>query len=138
MRPSIVMLLVIVVLGVLPLLFGMEWLLLIELPLGTLLAAVVLMAGAGVALIASEPRSLLRWVAIVLLIMSVAWLPAGILLSGSAALNFSGDAEHSPAFWRYTGITAGGVLLGMLWAGALRLRRIRTRSGDRLALISTR
>jgi len=137
MRPSIVMLLVIVVLGVLPLLFGMEWLLLIELPgelpLGTLLAAVVLMAGAGVALIASEPCPLLRWVAIVLLIMSVAWLPAGIILSGSAALNFSGDAEHSAAFWRYTGITAGGVLLGMLWAGALRLRRIMTRSGGRFA-----
>lgn len=95
------------------------------LPLGTLLAAVALVAGAAVPLAASRPGTVLRWVGAAGLGAAAAWLPLGIVLSGNAALNFVDDAADSALFWTLTRWLAGLILATMGWAGvtaALRRR----------------
>lgn len=102
-----------IVLCLIPLIFGMESILMIGLPgglpLGTLMAALAVAYGSLLPVILSKPASLLRRISWGLLAASVVWLPLGIYLSGNPALNFVQDAVDSQLFWRYTGILSGCI-----------------------------
>ncbi|MGB0513294.1 MAG: hypothetical protein ACPGJE_00480 [Wenzhouxiangellaceae bacterium] len=104
---------------VVPLIFGVEEILLFELagglPLGTLLAAVALMAASLIPIVLSRPGSVTRGIAVLASAASVLWLPIGIWLSGNAALNFSNDAVDSSIFWRYTIGMVALILTLLIW-----------------------
>ncbi len=116
----LVLLLTVVAVCVLPLALGAESVLLAGLPgglpLGTLLAALALVAGAAVPLTASRPRSLLRWAGGAGLVAAALWLPLGVYLSGNPALNFVSDASGSVLFWELTAGVAGFVVVTIVWA----------------------
>lgn len=120
-RPVPVLLAVVAV-CVLPLAAGAERLLLVGLPgglpLGTLLAALAFVAGAAVPVVASRPGSALRWVGGAALVAAVAWLPAGVYLSGNAALHFVDDAADAERYWMLTAGLGACVLGTLLWASA--------------------
>lgn len=131
MRP-IRLLLLALALCVLPIVIGLDGILLIllpgGLPLGTLLAAVAFVLGAAVPVVASRPRSPLRWIGGITLGAALLWLPLGIVLSQSPALSFVNDASDSALFWGFTKGLGIVVVAMMLWAGgaALLSRRRRT------------
>ena len=117
-----------------PLVMGVEAVLLLELPgglpLGTLLAAVAMVSGAAIALIASPPRSWLRWLSALACLAALLWLPLGIVLSGNPALRFVNDAFHSALFWRYTGLTVVLIILALGASGWSAMVRARRQSGS--------
>ncbi len=125
-----------VVLCVLPLALGLESILLVGLPgglpLGTLLAALALVAGAAVPVVASRRGAPLWWVGLVTLVGTALWLPVGIALSGSASLSFVNDGADAALFWRMTAWLGALVLLTMGWAAvdAWVHRRGRTESAS--------
>ncbi|MEO0558105.1 MAG: hypothetical protein AAF170_07965 [Bacteroidota bacterium] len=134
MRPAF--LLVAIALCLLPLALGLESLLLVNLPgglpLGTLLAALAFILGAAVPVVASRPRTLLRWVGMIGLVAAVLWLPLGMYLSGTPSLSFVNDAADSAIYWGLTKGLAAGILATMLWAGAAALFS-RQRPGERVS-----
>jgi hypothetical protein len=107
MSRTLALLLVALLLCGLPLLLGIESILLLSLPgglpLGTLMAALALICGALIA--SAEPSGLrvLRiggWIA---LLFTLPWLPMGIYLSGNPRLSFNTESTGSEVFWLYTG-----------------------------------
>lgn len=121
MRPVYLLILIICVCA-LPLLFGLENILLIDLPgglpLGTLLAAFALIAGSVIPLVQSRSGTVLWWTGLIILIAAILWLPLGITLSGNAALNFVQDASDSLFFWRFTTGLAVLVFAAIVWTAA--------------------
>ena len=74
------------------------WLLPGGLPFGNGLTAAGVTSAAVVALLLSKPESILRWTAIVSIVLSVLWLPISIGLTGNLSLNFDGTKGF---VWRY-------------------------------------
>lgn len=114
-------LLVLLVLCLIPLVLGMESILLMGLPgglpLGTLLAAVAIISASLIPVMQSKSGSIRQRIALLLLVASILWLPIGIYLSGNAALNFVQDAADARLFWQYTAILCAGILLILVWTG---------------------
>lgn len=114
-------LLILFILCLLPLIFGMESVLLAVLPggipLGTLLAAMAFISASSIPVFQNETGSSLRRVGWVLLLASILWLPFGIYLSGSRALNFVQDAGDAQLFWRFTGSLGICILILLTWTG---------------------
>lgn len=110
-----------------PLIFGMESILLVDLPgglpFGTFLAAVVIISASAIPVIQSKPRSLLRRIALVLLLVSTLWLPLGIYLSENVTLSFDQDAADSQFFWRFTGGLSLSILVILIWTGVTFIRQ---------------
>lgn len=110
-----------------PLIFGIESVLMIELPgdlpLGTLLATIVFISASLIPLLVSTSGSVFRYLSLILLFISILWLPLGIYYSGNAALNFVNDATDAYFFWRFT--TGLGILVfaGLLWSGVKHLKK---------------
>ncbi|MDX1591738.1 MAG: hypothetical protein R3283_07240 [Balneolaceae bacterium] len=106
-------------LSLIPLIFGIESLLLFVLPgglpLGTLLAAIALITGSAIPMVQSNSNSILWWISVIILIPAILWLPLGIYLSGNAALNFVQDATDSLFFWRFTTGLAVLMIASILW-----------------------
>jgi len=104
-----------------PLILGVEGILLVSLPgglpLGTLLAAVAMISASLIPVVKSNSGSFLRRAAWVLFSTSVLWLPLGIYLSGSAALNFVQDAADAQFFWRFTSGLVITILIVLVWTG---------------------
>lgn len=102
-----------------PLLSGMESVLLVVLPgglpLGNLLASLVLLSANGVALNQGRGRSLFFRCSLIALAGTMVWLPLGFVLSGNPALNFSGVGGAAALFWRYTGGFACITAALLLW-----------------------
>ena len=90
------------------------WLLPGGLPFGNGLTAAGLSSAAVVALLLSKPKSVLRWIAIGSIVLSVLWLPISIGLAGNLALSF--DGTNGLAWRRFTLATFAFVLMSMLWA----------------------
>lgn len=111
----------VLIICLIPLIFGMESVLLIELPgalsFGTLLAAIVIISASIIPVVQSKPGSIYRRIAIVLNLASILWLPLGIYLSGNASLSFVQDAADSQFFWRYTGGLSLSILIILIWTG---------------------
>ena len=132
MKRPVPLLLIAVALCVLPLALRAEGVLLLslpgELPLGTLLAALALIAGATVPIAASRSKTPLRWAGYVALTAAVLWLPLGIYLSGNAALNFVNDGADSAAFWRLTAGLVAFVLATTLWSAVTAVLQRRSRA----------
>ena len=118
MRP-IHFLILIFILCLLPIILGLESILLSVLPgglpLGTFLAATALIAGALIPVIQGRSGKVLWRMGIILVIAAILWLPLGIILSGNAALNFVQDAVDSTFFWRFTSVLAGLIILELVW-----------------------
>ena len=104
-----------------PLILGMEAILILSLPgglpLGTLMAAVAIISASLIPVVKSNSGSFLRRAAWVLFSGSLLWLPLGIYLSGSAALNFVQDAADSQIYWRFTAGLSVCILIALVWAG---------------------
>ena len=119
-------LLLLVIACLIPLIFGMETILLVDLPgglpLGTLMAAIAIISASSIPVIKSKPGSLLHRVALVVLLASILWLPLGIYLSGNAALSFVQDAADSHFFWRFTGGLSLSILVILIWTGVKFIR----------------
>ncbi len=115
------------ILCLIPIIFGLESILLGDLPgglpFGTFLAAVVIICASVIPVIQSKPGSLLRRIALVLLLASTLWLPLGIYLSGNAALSFVQDAADSQFFWRFTGGLSLSILVILIWTGIKSIRQ---------------
>lgn len=115
MNRTVVTLFVAFVICLLPLGLGMESLLLLSLPgplpLGTLLAAVALVLGALIPVVAKTGLRVLRRAGWAALVLALPWLPAGVTLSGSAELNFGPGSRGSDAYWAYTVLLAVGVVM---------------------------
>jgi hypothetical protein len=115
MNRSVIIALLVFVICLLPLVLGAEPVVLLtlpgDLPVGTLLAALALSAGALIPAIASTGLMFLRLAGSVLLIAALPWLPLGIYLSGDAHLNFGRDSIGSDVFWAYTFALFALVLL---------------------------
>lgn len=90
------------------------WLLPGGLPFGNGLTAIGLSSAAVVAILLSKPKTVLRWTAIVSIVLSVLWLPISIGLAGNLSLNF--DGTNGLVWRRYTLATVAFVLMSMLWA----------------------
>ena len=90
------------------------WLLPGGLPFGNVLTATGLTSAAVVALVLSKPESVLRWIAIVSIVLSVLWLPKSVGLAGNLSLNF--DGTNGSAWRYYTLVTFVFVLMSMLLA----------------------
>ena len=90
------------------------WLLPGGLPFGNVLTATGLTSAAVVALVLSKPESVLRWIAIVSIVLSVLWLPMSVGLAGNLSLNF--DGTNGSAWRYYTLVTFVFVLMSMLLA----------------------
>ncbi len=118
------------ILCLIPLVFGMESILLVDLPgglpFGTFLAAVVIISASAIPVAQSKSGSLLRRIALVLLLASTLWLPLGIYLSGNAALSFVEDAADSQFFWRFTGGLSLSILVILIWTGVKSIRQKHT------------
>jgi hypothetical protein len=125
---------VLIIVCLVPLVMGVEAVLLLELPgglpLGTLLAAVAMVSGAAIGLVASPPRSWLRWLRALACLAALLWLPLGIVLSGNPALRFVNDAFHAALFWRFTGLTAVLIILVLGASGVSAVLRDREQSGS--------
>lgn len=107
------------VICVLPIVLGWERVLLVglpgELPLGTLMAAVALVAASGLTLLKREPINLRLVISMVLFVAAIGWLPLGIILSGNASLSFVQDAADSAFFWRFTGGLIISIIVTWIW-----------------------
>jgi hypothetical protein len=90
------------------------WLLPGGLPFGNVLTATGLTSAAVVALVLSKPDSVLRWIAITSIVLSVLWLPMSVRLAGNLSLNF--DGTNGSAWRYYTLVTFVFVLTSMLLA----------------------
>jgi hypothetical protein len=90
------------------------WLLPGGLPFGNGLTAAGLSSAAVIALLLSKPKSVLRWIAIGSIVLSVIWLPISIGLAGNLSLNF--DGTNGLVWRRFTLATFAFVLMSMLWA----------------------
>ena len=90
------------------------WLLPGGLPFGNVLTATGLTSAAVVALVLGKPESVLRWIAIVSIVLSVLWLPMSVGLAGNLSLNF--DGTNGSAWRYYTLVTFVFVLMSMLLA----------------------
>ena len=90
------------------------WLLPGGLPFGNALTATGLTSAAVVALVLGKPESVLRWIAIVSIVLSVLWLPMSVGLAGNLSLNF--DGTNGSAWRYYTLVTFVFVLMSMLLA----------------------
>ena len=90
------------------------WLLPGGLPFGNALTATGLTSAAVVALVLGKPESVLRWIAIVSIVLSVLWLPMSVRLAGNLSLNF--DGTNGSAWRYYTLVTFVFVLTSMLLA----------------------
>ena len=90
------------------------WLLPGGLPFGNALTATGLTSAAVVALVLGKPESVLRWIAIVSIVLSVLWLPMSVGLAGNLSLNF--DGTNGSAWRYYTLVTFVFVLTSMLLA----------------------
>lgn len=90
------------------------WLLPGGLPFGNVLTATGLTSAAVLALVLSKPESVLRWIAIVSIVLSVLWLPMSVGLAGNLSLNF--DGTNGSAWRYYTLVTFVFVLMSMLLA----------------------
>ena len=90
------------------------WLLPGGLPFGNVLTATGLTSAAVVALVLSKPDSVLRWIAIASIVLSVLWLPMSVRLAGNLSLNF--DGTNGSAWRYYTLVTFVFVLTSMLLA----------------------
>lgn len=117
-------LLILLLLGsLIPILFGIEAILLVQLPiglpLGTLLAAVALITATLIPLLKHDGGVILQRTASTLLLLSILWLPLGIYLSGNAALEFNQDAQDSLFFWRFTFVIGVLDLMLLAWTGIL-------------------
>lgn len=118
--------LLILIIGCLvPIIFGMEMILLANLPgglpFGTLLASIAIISASIIPVIKSKSGSLLYRMSLVLLLASILWLPLGIYLSGNAALTFVQDAADSIFFWRFTAGLSVSLLIILLWIGGIYL-----------------
>ena len=104
-----------------PLILGMEAILILSLPgglpLGTLMAAVAIISASLIPVVKSNSGSFLRRAAWVLFSGSLLWLPLGIYLSGNAALNFVQDAADSQLFWRFTVGLSVCILIALVCTG---------------------
>lgn len=120
MRPAAILILCVCACLV-PLVLGVESILLIALPgglpLGTLLAAVALIAGSAIPLAQSREYSWLRRAGSIVFVAAIVWLPLGILLSGNPSLSFMQDASDSAFFWRFTAVLVVLILVSISWAG---------------------
>ena len=118
-----------IIVCLIPLIFGIESILLIELPgglpFGTLLAAVVIIAASAIPVIQNKSGSLLHRIALVLLLASILWLPVGVYLSGNVALSFVQDASDLQLFWRFTGGLSLSILVILIWTGVKFIRQTR-------------
>ena len=90
------------------------WLLPGGLPFGNGLTAAGVISAAVVALLLSKPGSILRWTAIVSIVLSVLWLPISIGLAGNLSLNFHGTNGSVRIY--YNLVTFVFVLTSMFWA----------------------
>ena len=90
------------------------WLLPGGLPFGNGLTAAGLSSAAVIALLLSKPKSVLRWIAIGSIVLSVIWLPISIGLAGNLSLNF--DGTNGLVWRRFTLATFAIVLMSLLWA----------------------
>lgn len=106
---------------VIPLIFGLEGILLVSLPgglpLGTLMAAVAMISASLIPVVKPNSASFLRRTGWVLFSASLLWLPLGIYLSGNAALNFVLDASDAQLFWRFTALLSVTILIVLVWSG---------------------
>ena len=131
MRRPVALLLALVAVCILPLALGAERILLLELPgrlpLGTLMAALALVAAAAVPFAASRSNSALRRISAAAVIAALAWLPVGIYLSGSASLNFVEDAADAALYWRLTTGLVAVILMLLAWAAVTAAVRWRAR-----------
>lgn len=122
-------LLLLIIACLIPVIFGMEKILLVDLPgglpFGTLLAAIAIISASSIPVIKGKSGSLLRRIGLVLLLASILWLPLGIYLSGNAALNFVQDAADSHFFWRFTGGLSLSILVILIWTGIKFIRERR-------------
>lgn len=94
------------------------------LPVGNVLAAAALCLPACVAIGLSRPRTVVRYFSVVSLIAGCAWLPISVGLAGNLTLNFS-DLRGRVWVWASLA-TIVVVLLALVWA--MIDRRIRGRS----------
>lgn len=91
------------------------------LPLGNVLALVLLLAPAVVACRLSRPGSLCRRASTLATFAAAAWLPVSILLAGNLNLDFTGT--RGEAWVWLTLVTAVLVLVTLTWAMAGLARR---------------
>ena len=112
-------LLALLVFAVVALFLGPAWLLWSlpgGLPLGTLLAAAGLVAGAAVPVLVMPGGRGFRILALLVLAAAVLWFPLGLLLAGNPGLNFDGGAA-SQVFWTFTKVTVSAMLVMLLATG---------------------
>jgi hypothetical protein len=97
------------------------------LPLGNVLFPLGPAAVAGVAVLLSVPRTALRLVSAISLVVAALWLPVSILLAGNLTLNFSGWRDSA---WLVYTTAMGLAVLGSLgWALVASLLAMRRRAG---------
>lgn len=91
------------------------------LPLGNALAALVFVAGAGVACVLSPHGTRVALVSRILLLAALAWLPVSIAMAGNLDLNFSGDRG---TIWLTTSLILLLAIIGAsAWAAGAAWRR---------------
>lgn len=96
------------------------------LPAGNAIAALGLIAGAGVPVLLSAPGSVLRKAALVTLGTAVMWLPVSIGLAGNLALNFTG--WRGSAWLGFSLVIHLIVLCTLAWVLVDRLLAMRRRT----------
>lgn len=103
----------------LPLLLGLESVLLIDiaggLPLGNLMAAIALISGNGACVISSSADTVRYLISLLSLLCATLWLPLGIYLSGNTALNFAGENGVSYGYWAFTAALIALLVLLVIW-----------------------
>jgi hypothetical protein len=96
------------------------------LPVGNAVAALGLVAAAGVPVLLSQPGSTLRVAALLTLCAAVAWLPISIALAGNLALNFT--SWRGSAWLGFSLVVHFAVLGTLAWALVGRLLAMRRRT----------
>jgi hypothetical protein len=96
------------------------------LPLGNALFPLGLCAIAGIAVLLSVPRTALRVVSVIALVIAALWLPVSIFLAGNLALDF--DGWRGSAWLAYTAVAGPAALASLLWALADSLLAVRRRA----------
>ncbi|MBT8136359.1 MAG: hypothetical protein KJO54_05005 [Gammaproteobacteria bacterium] len=89
------------------------------LPAGNIVAACILCAPAGAAVLLSPPRTPVSYFSIAALVAAVAWLPVSIALAGNLLLNFAGPNGD---IWQVQTVCSTlAAYLALAWAAIRRL-----------------
>lgn len=96
------------------------------LPLGNLLAAVGLCAASATGLCIHARCSVLWFIALLALLLSIVWLPVSIVQAGNLELNFSADSNSSNFY--FSGLTLLMALFSLIIAISVFIVKLYRRS----------